>query len=97
MCEQVSTYGLIWVGKPWRVCLGCTMAFVELLQSLFTATGTSRRDYPEMISWLWLAQSIGEVTGRVELLPHHVHKPAASESSKMGDTSHALIARVCKI
>ena len=54
MCEKGSTYGLVWVGDPWRVCLGCTMTFVELLQPLFTATVTSRRDHPEMISRLWL-------------------------------------------
>ena len=54
MCERGSTYGLLCVGNPWRVCLGCTMTFVELLQPLFTATVTSRRDHPEMISRLWL-------------------------------------------
>ena len=54
MCEKGSTYGLVWVGDPWRVCLGCTMAFVMLLQPLFTVTVTSRRDHPEMILRLWL-------------------------------------------
>ena len=54
MCEKGSTYGLVWVGDPWRVCLGCTMTFVMLLQPLFTVTVTSRRDHPEMILRLWL-------------------------------------------